>query len=131
MRAQYTPKIIFSVFLECNSYSENYDHHHWTMKGLEMADIRYTEAKGVYKGKQELSLVVNDTKDNLQRVKNITKHFQQESYLTIDNEGTGILNFLDGGSISLGRYSVSQTKPEGDYTEISGDYIVFGGSNEL
>lgn len=126
MREQYTPKIIFSVFLECNSYSENYDHHYWTMKGLEMAGIRYVEAKGVYDGVQELSLVVKNTKENLQRVQNITKHFQQESYLMIDNEGYGVLNFLDGDSIPIGKYSVSQTKPDCDYTEMDGDYVTFG-----
>lgn len=127
MRTQYTPKLVFSVCRESNSHLENYNHHCNALKALEMAGVPTVKAIGVYRGIREFSIIIKDTPDNRENVLKLCNYYFQESYLEIDNEGTGTLVFLNQDfKINLGRYSVSNNEPSGDFTKVGEDYVTFG-----
>lgn len=126
MRTQYTPKIIFSVFDSKLDIYENYSRHVSTKKYLKEAGVSFEEVNGVYKGEAEHSFIIKDTLTNRTHSWRLAKMFQQESVLLMDNEGTGLLFYLDSGKTEvLGRLKVTNRKPQGDYSKIGNTYFNF------
>lgn len=84
---------------------------------------------GMFEGIAEDSFMIPWSVDNEQLVQRITRIYNQDCYLVIDANRHGSLHQTDGKCIeSLGKYSTSTTKPDGDFTLINDQYIIFDGA---
>ena len=125
MRAQYTPRIIFSVHRNDREASINALNHVNTAMALKHTECNPIVLNGVYKGQAEKSFMMRNTETNLGIAKKLAEYYGQESILLIDNEGTGVLHFINGGTERLGRMRVSNVKPIGYYSQYRDEYLTF------
>lgn len=120
-----TGTIIFSVFKNTTSEATNHSIHSKVAAFLMAADIDFTEVNGVYKGHSELSFVVSHSERRLVEI--LVEKFSQESFLLIRGNGYTYLEYADGSSDRLGKWSEvseAQAKEQDAYTEVDGTYYV-------
>jgi len=128
MRSPYTPLIILSTQQLGIDKFINHTNHITLVSSLDLAKKPYLIAQGVYDGHSEMSIILENNPENELIAMEIANQFDQECILLTDNEGTGILKYLDGrDTVKLGSINVSGKKPDGDYTYVgnTGEYITF------
>jgi hypothetical protein len=78
------PVIIFSAYQACMPKSFNEGNHEEAKAELRRLNIPYKEVLGCYKGREEKSLVIPESKGKIASV--LGKLYNQESLLILDNE---------------------------------------------
>ena len=101
-----TRVLICSAELDKLSETENKEATKYLRAFLEVHKIPYKEAIGVYKGAQEKSFVVVETKpDTFERIKRICfRDLKQEAVLIKDSDGHARLETESGDEVFLGRF---------------------------
>jgi hypothetical protein len=88
-------KIFFSVYQSSWSDRVNFRNHEYIKGLLKSLNCDFVEINGVYKGLEELSLMVDS--DNLDFVIAVATAYRQESILLVDEYGSVVLRYMDGG----------------------------------
>ena len=110
-----TNYLIVSVFRP-ETAATNFDSHKEALDLFENA----TEVVGVYEGQEELSIMVPWTLYNEATVQELCATYNQDCYLSTTKNKYGYLFGRNGNPLkSLGKYKVTDTAPEGDYTKLS------------
>ena len=96
MRSNKPKKIFFSVFTNTRQHSENADNHMTLLASLK---VTHFDCVGVYKGQREDSICVvsynqSEFQANIEYVKSIAKHFNQESILLVDSDDSAKLVYV-------------------------------------
>lgn len=127
MRTQYKPRIVISTDKLTATRGENSGNYMLFYKSLIESKTPFLTAKGKYKGQDERSFILDNTPDNLKMALKAMRYFNQDTILTIDNEGTGELVLANGLSEKLGKLEVSDREPQGDHTKVlsTGQYFTF------
>lgn len=99
--------LIFSVFRTDVPDSHNRDCHRVLVNNLKRNSIPFKELKGAYKRVEGLSILVKA--DQIGKVRDICKHFNQDSYLSLDENRVATLVYHNGTVEKLGQLvSVSE-----------------------
>ena len=93
MRTQYTPCIIFSVERHDLNHSQNVLNVRQAEQDMNTMGIKFERLLGVYKGSEEVSLMVTDM-SHVRTIIGMAKEFNQESILLRDNENNCTLQYL-------------------------------------
>lgn len=125
MRTRYTPKLIFSVHRHDRSDTTNWHSHASTVLAFKHTGITFMEVEGQYSGVRERAIILKDTEYHREIVSRLTKYHEQDCILSIDEDGIGTLEYVDGSTQGIGQYRVLTERPQGDYTLIGQDYVVF------
>lgn len=129
MKSQYKPIIILSAFKTGVTQSNNCKNHLTLGTAFDKAGISYRRCVGVYCGSKEPSFIIDNTPDNLEVALKCAYEFSQESILVMDNEGRGKLVYTKGPKTSkqIGFIKVTDSKPNGDYTQVNdtNEYFTF------
>ena len=122
------PIMIMSAELRDANPRENMNRTTDLANTLTEYDIPYTEIEGVYDGRLESSFATTWTAGREDDFQRLVTMFDQECYLLIDANGMGVLKDGSGNGLEeLGRFRITDQKPDGDYTDLGGVYITFGG----
>ena len=97
----YPAVLVFSVFRTDVPDSHNRDCHRVLVNNLERNSIPFKELKGAYKGVTEDSILVKA--DQLENVKSICKQFNQDSFLSLDENRNATLTYHNGTVEKLGQ----------------------------
>ena len=126
MRSQYRPFIVFSSDRHDLSQGDNTQNYVEALYQLESNGIGYRRLKGVYKGQEGRSFMLELNDKNLSFAKDMAGKFNQECILVMDNEGRGILDYGDKQE-NIGFLQVSNTRPTGDHSKVldSQQYFTF------
>lgn len=119
--------IILSADQNDNRHERNRQLHENLKACLDDCNFNYQEALGVYKGKEESSLVViTNNETDIQTLKDFAfKSFNQESVLYQDSNQEAYLLYHDGTTEQLGRLqeiSIDDSLKLDAYTVMNGRY---------
>ena len=117
------PKLIFSTFRTEKTEDENIHSDKVVANILKGANIPFRQAIGTFEGIQEFSFVV-DAKYRVM-VEELCKTYEQDCYLEIDANRQGYLIYPDGSTVQIGTMHTSETRPDGDNTQIGSQFITF------
>lgn len=125
MKTQLNHIFIVSAALASLTPEENKRRHEQAKLYLDTYGLSFSEAKGVYEGVEEPSLVVVTPFDKLPRAENAVKHlcktFTQVAYLYSDNERVTTLHEPSGRLFA--KLGILRAAPDAsnNYTEINGE----------
>jgi hypothetical protein len=127
MRVHNYPKtIIFSVFQKDMPKSYNETAHRWAKGQLKNSKIPFSEVLGCYKGRQEKSLVIPESKGKIASV--ISRLYHQESVLVLDNErGAWVSDCKTSERLFLGWFvpcTERTAKQQSGWTLSDGQYYI-------
>ena len=129
MRSQHNPIIIVSVDSIRNTKGQNSLNRIAFQTALEKFGISYQECEGVFEGNIEKSYLLQHNNRSMELALSTLDLYDQDCFLTMDNEGRGTLINHDGTKEKLGFLETSYNKPSGDYTRVVGtdQYLTFSG----
>jgi hypothetical protein len=118
--------IIFSVFQSEQPIKLNLTYHNELVGYFKQIGIPHIEARGYYKGTEELSLIVPAEYESTVRA--LTSDYKQETYLYLDSNNLATLHNPEGKLVAvLGRMSeVPNVAGLDAYTEVNGRFFVAG-----
>lgn len=126
MRSNYKSFVVCSVSQHDNNDADLENSRYFT-KALTILGIPFKPVIGYYNNKNELSFMLEYSDFNMEIVRQVMRQFNQESILYMDNEGTGYLIYSDGKQENIGKLTLLDSVPLGDYTYIpdSQEYFIF------
>lgn len=92
--------IIISAFQSTESLEKNKENHDNVLKNLKVLSVPYAVVKGCYKGKEELSVMIDAKYRSV--VDLIMTSYNQESYLEHHNDRSCDLVYNNGARVKLG-----------------------------